>query len=41
VGIREENKEREEKGKGLLPFGVTILPLNGKLFSGQQRMRKW
>lgn len=37
---RGKQGKRREKGKGVLSFCVTILPLNGKLFSGQQRVRK-
>lgn len=37
--MKGENQGREEKGKGMQLFGVTILPLNGEQFSGQQRMR--
>lgn len=36
--MKGENKGGEEKGKGMQLFGVTILPLNGEQFSGQQRM---
>lgn len=38
VGMKGENQGRE-KGKGMQLFGVTILPLNGEQFPGQQRMR--
>lgn len=37
--MKGENQGREEKGKGMQLFGVTILPLNGEQFSGQQSMR--
>lgn len=37
--MKGENQGREEKGKGMQSFSVTILPLNGEQFSGQQRMR--
>lgn len=33
--MKGENQGREEKGKGMQLFGVTILPLNGE----QQRIR--
>lgn len=36
MAIPEENKGREEKGKGALLLGVT----NGKLSSGQQREKR-